>query len=162
MRPVQRKLSLRSQSRTMFPIQYWMHWFRPGRLNQGGFDNCGFYFRGLSYLEDQGWRSSQTARLPLMQPGLESGIRRRKWVDIVVGFSCLLQGLRALRFSSLHKNLNSNLIWKHWTESHSLWDVPLEIPFYLYYLRYFPLDTAWCWTAGRRGRMNDQRLNNWL
>ena len=33
----------------------------------------------------QGWRSGESARLPPMCPGFDSGTRRHMWVEFVVG-----------------------------------------------------------------------------
>ena len=37
------------------------------------------------FTEEQGWRSGESARLPLMWPGFESWRRRHMWVEFVVG-----------------------------------------------------------------------------
>ena len=34
---------------------------------------------------EQGWRSGESARLPLMCPGFDSRTRRNMWVEFVVG-----------------------------------------------------------------------------
>ena len=75
----------------------------------------------------------------------ECGIRRRKWIDLIVtashacskgfGFSCFPPSTKT-DTSKFQFNVETVDVRA------SLWDVPLQIHIYLYYLRYFPLDTA--------------------
>ena len=62
----------------------------------------------LSNLGMQEWRSSESARLPPLWPGFDSGTRRHIWIEFVVASRPCSEGFfPVFRFSSLHKYHNS-------------------------------------------------------
>ena len=70
---------------------------------------------GMAICGEQGWRSSESARLPPMWPGFDSGTRRHMWVEFVVssrpcseGFS---PGTPVFLAPQNLTFLNSNSIW---------------------------------------------------
>ena len=80
---------------------------------------------------EQGWRSGESARLPLMWPGFDSRTRRHMWVEFVVSSRRCSEGFSpgTLVFLPPQKLtfLNSNSIW-------------CRAPFKLALLNWMPLD----------------------
>ena len=57
---------------------------------------------------EQGWRSGESARLPLMWPGFNSRTLRHTWVEFVVG-SLLCSKMFFSRFSGFPLSLKTNI-----------------------------------------------------
>ncbi len=88
------------------------------------------------------WRSGESARLPPMWPGFDSG-PVHVWVEFVVGYRPCSEGfLRVLRFSSLHKNQHFQISIRSGIsgikKSHLVKD-PTVNSHLFYYLFYFVL-----------------------
>ena len=77
---------------------------------------------------EQGWRSDESALLPLLWPGFDSRTRRDMWGEFVVGsHPSSRPGYSGFPPSTKINTPNSNLIRKQWVKSHSV-KMPLQIP----------------------------------